>query len=89
MKPMAKVYTGLIMVFLFAPIMILLVFSFNGATGERTAAKGYKEAAAISGGQSRDEVGGGVCQTSSTLFNAVVRADLEIIERNPHAWPSN
>ena len=65
------------------------IFSFNGATGERTAAKGYKEAPAISGGQSKDEVGGGVCQTSSTLFNAVVRADLEIIERNPHAWPSN
>ena len=65
------------------------IFSFNGATGERTAEKGYKEAAAIAGGQSRDEVGGGVCQTSSTLFNAVARADLEIIERNPHAWPSN
>ena len=65
------------------------IFSFNGTTGERTAEKGYKEAAAIAGGQSRDEIGGGVCQTSSTLFNAVVRADLEIIERNPHAWPSN
>ena len=65
------------------------VFSFNKATGERTAAKGYKEAPAISGGQSKDEVGGGVCQTSSTLFNAVARADLEIVERNPHAWPSH
>ena len=65
------------------------IFSFNGATGERTAEKGYKEAPAIAGGQSRDEVGGGVCQTSSTLFNAVARADLEIIERNPHAWPSS
>jgi len=65
------------------------IFSFNGATGERTAARGYKEAPAISGGQSKDEVGGGVCQTSSTLFNAVARADLEIIERNPHAWPSS
>ncbi len=65
------------------------IFSFNGTTGERTAEKGYKEAAAIAGGQSRDEIGGGVCQTSSTLFNAAVRADLEIIERNPHAWPSN
>ena len=64
-------------------------FSFNQATGERTAAKGYREAAAIAGGQSRDEIGGGVCQTSSTLFNAVARADLEIVERNPHAWPSN
>ena len=65
------------------------IFSFNGATGERTAAKGYREAPAIAGGQSKDEIGGGVCQTSSTLFNAVVRADLEIIERNPHAWPSS
>ena len=65
------------------------IFSFNGATGERTAAKGYKEAPAISGGQSKDEVGGGVCQTSSTLFNAVVRADLEIVERHAHAWPSS
>ena len=65
------------------------IFSFNGTTGERTAEKGYKEAAAISGGQSKDEIGGGVCQTSSTLFNAVARANLEIIERNPHAWPSN
>ncbi len=65
------------------------IFSFNGTTGERTAAKGYREAPAISGGQSKDEVGGGVCQTSSTLFNAVARADLEIVERNPHAWPSH
>ena len=65
------------------------IFSFNGTTGERTAAKGYRDAPAISGGQSRDEIGGGVCQTSSTLFNAVARADLEIIERNPHAWPSS
>ena len=64
-------------------------FSFNETTGERTAEKGYREAAAISGGASKDEVGGGVCQTSSTLFNAVVRADLEIVERSPHAWPSS
>ena len=64
-------------------------FSFNKTTGERTAEKGYKEAAAISGGQSRDEIGGGVCQPSSTLFNAVARADLEIVERYPHAWPSS
>lgn len=64
-------------------------FSFNEATGERTAEKGYKEAAAISGGQSVPEVGGGVCQTSSTLFNAVARANLEIVYRSPHAWPSD
>ena len=65
-------------------------FSFNiDGTGERTAAKGYKEAAAIAGGQTKDEIGGGVCQTSTTLFNAVARADLEIVERHPHAWPSS
>ena len=65
------------------------IFSFNAATGERTAAKGYLPAAAISGGQSKDEIGGGVCQTSSTLFNAVARANLEIVDRSPHAWPSS
>lgn len=65
------------------------VFSFNQATGQRTAAKGYKEATAISGGQNVPEVGGGVCQTSSTLFNAVARANLEIVSRSPHAWPSS
>lgn len=64
-------------------------FSFNSATGQRTAEKGYKEATAISGGQSVPEVGGGVCQTSSTLFNAVARANLEIVYRSPHAWPSS
>lgn len=65
------------------------VFSFNEATGQRTVKKGYQEAIAISGGQSVPDVGGGVCQTSSTLFNAVSRADLEIVYRSPHAWPSS
>ncbi|MBR3764472.1 MAG: VanW family protein [Clostridia bacterium] len=64
-------------------------FSFNKATGQRTEAKGYKAAAAIAGGETVDEIGGGVCQTSSTLFNAVVRADLTIVSRKPHAWPSD
>ena len=65
------------------------LFSFNQTTGQRTAEKGYKEANAISGGQSVPEIGGGVCQTSSTLFNAVARANLEIVSRSPHAWPSS
>lgn len=64
-------------------------FSFNQATGQRTAEKGYKPAAAIAGGETFDEIGGGVCQTSTTLFNAVARADLTVIDRDPHAWPSN
>lgn len=63
-------------------------FSFNKATGERTTAKGYRSAGAIAAGQSIEEVGGGICQVSSTLFNAVARANLEIVERSPHAWPS-
>ena len=64
-------------------------FSFNQATGQRTAEKGYKPAAAIAGGETFDEIGGGVCQTSTTLFNAVARANLKIVTRDPHAWPSN
>lgn len=63
-------------------------FSFNGTTGQRTTDKGYQSAGAIAAGQSIEEVGGGICQVSSTLFNAVVRADLEIVSRSPHAWPS-
>lgn len=64
-------------------------FSFNGATGQRTLEKGYLPAAAIAGGTTVDEVGGGVCQVSSTLFNAAAMADMTIVSRSPHAWPSN
>ncbi len=63
-------------------------FSFNKATGQRTTDKGYKSAGAIAAGQSIEEVGGGICQVSSTIFNAVARANLEITSRSPHAWPS-
>ena len=63
--------------------------SFNDCTGQRTGAKGYREAGAIAGGILVDDMGGGVCQTSSTLFNAVVRADLEIVKRSAHSWPSS
>ena len=64
-------------------------FSFNQATGQRTLEKGYLPAAAIAGGATVDEVGGGVCQVSSTLFNAAAMADLTILSRSPHTWPSN
>ena len=63
--------------------------SFNDCTGKRTGEKGYREAGAIAGGVLVDDTGGGVCQTSSTLFNAVVRADLEIVTRYAHSWPSS
>ena len=64
-------------------------FSFNEATGQRTTDKGYLPAPAIAGGATVDEVGGGVCQVSSTLFNAAAMADLTILSRSPHTWPSN
>lgn len=64
-------------------------FSFNGVVGQRTQAGGYQFAPAIAGGQTVEEIGGGVCQVSSTLFNAAAMADMTILKREPHAWPSN
>ncbi|MBQ3125483.1 MAG: VanW family protein, partial [Clostridia bacterium] len=64
-------------------------FSINTITGPRTTAKGYKNAGSIQNGILIEEPGGGVCQVSSTLFNAVVRAGMEITERWGHSWPSD
>lgn len=61
------------------------VFSFNGVVGERTSERGYKPAPVIYGESVADGVGGGICQVSSTLYNAVDRADLEIVERRIHS----
>lgn len=63
------------------------VFSTNKTIGDRNRENGWKKAAAISGGTYVEEYGGGVCQVSSTLFNAVLMADLEIVERYHHSWP--
>jgi len=63
------------------------VFSFNETTGQRTIEKGYRGAPAILGGVLIDDVGGGVCQVSSTLFNTAALAGMTIIDRSPHAWP--
>lgn len=63
-------------------------FSFNSTTGQRTTAKGYLPAAAIAGGTTTEEVGGGVCQVSSTLFNAAMMANMTLVSRSPHTWPS-
>ena len=62
------------------------VFSYNKIVGERTISKGYKEAAVYSGGKVIDGVGGGICQLSSTLYNAVIYANLEITERSNHRF---
>lgn len=60
-------------------------FSFNGAIGERTADKGYKEAPAIVGGKLVPQLGGGICQVGTTLFNAIFDSGLPVVERHNHS----
>ena len=60
------------------------IFSYNKIVGERTISEGYKSAAVYSGGKVEEGIGGGICQTSSTLYNAVLAANLEIVERSNH-----
>ncbi|HHY63620.1 MAG TPA: hypothetical protein GX501_01095 [Clostridiaceae bacterium] len=62
------------------------VFSFNDVVGPRTAAKGYRTAHIFVAGRITDGTGGGVCQVSTTLYNAVLRADLEVLERHNHMF---
>lgn len=62
-------------------------FSINRIIGARTKANGYKLAGAIANGVNTTEYGGGVCQVSTTLFNAVLMADLSVTERHHHSWP--
>jgi vancomycin resistance protein YoaR len=61
------------------------VFSFNSTTGERNAAKGFEEAPVIINGELESGIGGGVCQVSTTVFNAAFEAGLSIEERTNHA----
>lgn len=61
-------------------------FSFNDTTGARTEAKGYKPATAYLNGEIVQEPGGGVCQVSSTLYNAVIFAGLKSTERHAHSY---
>ena len=60
-------------------------FSFNKVVGMRTPDKGYMKAPVIVRGELSEGVGGGICQVSSTLFNAVDRAGLEIVQRYSHS----
>ena len=64
-------------------------FSYNDTVGERTAARGYQEAAAYLNGETVQELGGGVCQVSSTLYVACLYANLEIVERHAHTYASS
>ncbi|MBU5437851.1 VanW family protein [Tissierella sp. MSJ-40] len=63
--------------------------SFNGLTGPREKQYGYKEANVIVGGELTPGVGGGVCQSSTTLYNALLLADVKIIQRHPHSIPAS
>lgn len=63
------------------------VWSINEEAGPRTYALGWKGAPGISDGVYQEEAGGGICQVSSTLYNAVLRAEVEVAERTHHSWP--
>jgi vancomycin resistance protein YoaR len=60
-------------------------FSFNKTVGKRTADRGYLKAPVIVKGELAEDIGGGICQVSSTLFNAVEKAGTEIVERYSHS----
>ena len=64
-------------------------FSFNNVVGERTAENGFKEAKVILAGEYENGIGGGVCQASTTLYNAVIRAGLDVVEVKPHSIPAS
>lgn len=63
------------------------IMSFNEVTGPIREEFGYKDATVIVGGQYTSGVGGGVCQTSTTLYNALILAGVTILERSPHSIP--
>ncbi len=61
-------------------------FSYNKVVGARTIAAGYKEAPIYVNGEVVDGLGGGICQVSSTIYNAVVYANLDIVQRSNHQF---
>ncbi len=63
------------------------VFSYDQTIGRRTAANGYKEAGIYIGNKVESGIGGGICQTSSTLYSAVLYSNLEIVSRTSHSLP--
>ena len=72
--------------------MILLpgeTFDYNQALGKRTVEAGYKAAGAYANGETVSEIGGGICQVSSTLYYCTLLADLEIVTREAHSYVSN
>jgi len=76
----AKCFPGII-------VMPGQTISYNQIVGERTAARGYKEAGVFVNGRLDSGLGGGICQVSSTLYNAALLANLKIVERQNHSIP--
>ena len=64
-------------------------WSINEEAGPRTQGRGWKLAAGISNGQYEQEAGGGICQCSTTLYNACLRTEMTIVDRSHHSWPSD
>ena len=64
-------------------------FSYNKVVGKRTVEAGYRDAKIYSNGQVVDGLGGGICQISSTLYNAVLLANLDIVERRNHYFKTS
>ena len=64
-------------------------FSYNQTVGERTISAGYKAAGAYAGGKVVQDVGGGICQISSTLYNEVLLANLEVTDRSNHCFETS
>ena len=62
------------------------IFSYNKVVGKRTIAAGYKNAAIYQDGQVTDGLGGGICQISTTLYNAAIEAGMLIEERRNHMF---
>lgn len=63
------------------------IFSFNKVVGKRSKENGYKKAPVFINGKTAYDIGGGVCQVSSTMYNAALLLDLEIVERRNHSRP--
>lgn len=65
------------------------MFSFNNTTGKRSENNGWSMAKAVYQGSYRKETGGGVCQITTTMFNALLRANVNIVSRKGHSIPSD
>lgn len=63
------------------------VFSYNKVVGERTVAKGYRNAKIFENGRVVDGLAGGICQVSTTIYNAALYSNMEIVERKNHSFP--